>query len=169
MCLIVTGHDDCTANAEHQWQRQRWRHIWVAYGPPHGRYAWFVMLAMFGTSATDCGWLLFCSCNFGVHLLSHICISQAMHHLFWCGFLHLTWVGPVLGDLNPTLQPLRVGVAALIITHPLTWIHSLGRLNIQTPCGRLLRSYVKTILLSPYRPESFDGLVKKNMPGKLFF
>ena len=53
-CLIVTGRDGHTADAEHQ--RQRRRHKCIAYGPPHGWYAWFDMPAMFGaSSATDRG------------------------------------------------------------------------------------------------------------------
>ncbi len=48
---MFVGCDGRTANAEHQ--RQQQRHIYVVYDPPHGQYAWFAMLAMFGALAAD--------------------------------------------------------------------------------------------------------------------
>ena len=61
---MFIGHDGRTANAEHQQQRQ-W-HIYVAYDPPHGRYARFAMLAVFGALAAEVRALLISSGNFGV-------------------------------------------------------------------------------------------------------
>ncbi len=49
--FMFVGRDGRTADAEHQ--RQRRRAIYVVYGPSHGRYAWFVMLAVFGASAAE--------------------------------------------------------------------------------------------------------------------
>ncbi len=60
---MFVGRDGRTADAEHQ--RQQWRHIYVVYGLPHGRYAWFAMLAMFGASAAEVRALLISSHNFG--------------------------------------------------------------------------------------------------------
>ncbi len=59
LCLIVAGRDGCAANEEHQ--RRRGWHICFAHGlahghgPPHGRYVWFAMPAIFGATATDHG------------------------------------------------------------------------------------------------------------------
>ena len=50
-CLRFVGRDGGTANAEHQ-QQQQW-HIYIAYGPPHGRYARFAMPAMGGALAAE--------------------------------------------------------------------------------------------------------------------
>ncbi len=48
---MFVGPDGRTADAEHQGQRQR--HIYLVYGPPHGRYARFAMLAMFGALTAE--------------------------------------------------------------------------------------------------------------------
>ena len=48
---MFIGRDGHTANAEHQ--RQQRRHIYVVYDPPHGRYAWFAMLAVFRAWAAE--------------------------------------------------------------------------------------------------------------------
>ncbi len=50
-CLMFVGRDGRTADAEHQQQR-RW-HTYIVYGPPHGQYARFAMLAMFGALAAE--------------------------------------------------------------------------------------------------------------------
>ncbi len=63
LCLMFVGHDDRTADALHQ--RQRRRHIYVVYGPTHGRYARFAMLAMFEASTAEVRALLISSHNFG--------------------------------------------------------------------------------------------------------
>jgi hypothetical protein len=49
--LMFAGRDSHTANAEHL--RQQRQHIYVVHGPPHGRYAWFAMPAMFGALAAE--------------------------------------------------------------------------------------------------------------------
>ncbi len=113
------------------------------YGPPHGLYAWFAMPAMFGASATDRGWLLFrTSCVFGVRLPSHNMHLRHMPCLFWCGFLHLTWVGTVLGELNLALHPQRVGVGnPNYKLYPLTnheFVRSLGLVMVREVSSRLL-------------------------------
>jgi hypothetical protein len=87
---MFVGHDGCTANAEHQ--RQQRRHIYIVYCPPHGWYARFAMLAMFGASAAEVWALLIRSDNFG-GLGSATFASQALPHLLIQGFLHFTWVG----------------------------------------------------------------------------
>jgi hypothetical protein len=61
---MFVGPDGCTANAEHL--RQQWRHIYVVYGPPHGQYARFAMLAMFGALVAEVWALLISSDVFGV-------------------------------------------------------------------------------------------------------
>ena len=91
---MFVGRDGCTADAEHQ--QQRWRPIYVVYGPPHGRYARFAMLAMFGASAAEVRALLISSHNFG-GFGSVTFASQALPHLLIPGFLHFTWVGTGLG------------------------------------------------------------------------
>jgi hypothetical protein len=48
---MFIGRDGRTTDAEHQ--RQRRRYIYVVYGSPHGQYARFAMLAMFGVSAAE--------------------------------------------------------------------------------------------------------------------
>ncbi len=60
-CLMFVGQDGRTADAEHQ--RQQRRHIYIVYGPPHGRYARFTMPAMFGASAAEVQALLISSHN----------------------------------------------------------------------------------------------------------
>jgi hypothetical protein len=82
--MFVDG-DGPTANAEHQ--RQRRRHICVVYGPPHGWYARFAMLAMFGVSAAEVRALLISSHDFG-GFGSVTFASQALPHLLIPGFLH---------------------------------------------------------------------------------
>ena len=87
LCLMFVGRDGCTANAEHQ--RQLRRHLYVAYGPPHGRYAWFAMPDMFGASAAEVRALLISSEDFR-GFESALFASQALPHLLIPGFLHFT-------------------------------------------------------------------------------
>ena len=61
-CLMLVGRDGCTVDVEHQ-RQQRW-HIYVVYGPPHGRYARFAMLVMFRVSAAVVRSLFISSHNF---------------------------------------------------------------------------------------------------------
>ena len=61
--LMFAGLDSHTPNAEHQ--RQQWRNIYIVYGPPHDRYAWFAMPAMFGALAAEVWWLLISSRDSG--------------------------------------------------------------------------------------------------------
>ncbi len=97
-CLMFAGRDDRTANAEHQ--RQQWRHIYIVYGPPHGRYARFA-LAMFRASAAEVRAIIISSDNFGV-FGSVTFASQALPHLLIGEFLHFTWVGTGLwGTISP--------------------------------------------------------------------
>jgi hypothetical protein len=84
---MFIGHDGRTADAEHQ--RQRQRPIYVVYGPPHGWYARFAMLAMFGASAAEVRALLISSHDFGV-FGSVTFESQALPHLLIPGLLHFT-------------------------------------------------------------------------------
>jgi hypothetical protein len=77
-CLMFAGCDGCTADAEHQ-QQQRW-HIYVVYGPPHGRYARFAMLAVCGALAAEVRALLISSHDFG-GFGSVTFESQAVPHL----------------------------------------------------------------------------------------
>jgi hypothetical protein len=72
-CPMFVGRDGRTANAEHQ--RQRQRHIYVVYDPPHGRYARFAMLAMFGASTAEVRALLIHSRNFWGFSHVQVCIS----------------------------------------------------------------------------------------------
>ena len=100
LCLKFVGRDGRTANAEHQrpWQQ----HIYVVYGPPHGRYARFAMLAMFGASATEVRALLISCHNFG-GFGSVTFASQAIPHL-----LTLSRLGCPLGVLYSTLLVIYV-------------------------------------------------------------
>jgi hypothetical protein len=50
-CRMLAGRDSRTAAAEHQ--RQQRQHIYVVYGTPHGQYARFAILAMFGALAAE--------------------------------------------------------------------------------------------------------------------
>ena len=86
-CLMFVGRDGRTADAEHQ--RQQRRHIYVVYGPTHGRYARFAMLAMFGASAAEVPALLISSHDFG-GFGSVTFESQALPHLLLPGFLRFT-------------------------------------------------------------------------------
>ena len=95
-CPMFVDSDGHTADAEHQ--RQQWRHIYVVYGPPCGRYARFAMPAMLGASATEVRWLLISSSKFWV-LWTVTFISLAIPHLLIPGFLRLTWVGNGLGHI----------------------------------------------------------------------
>ena len=74
---MFIGRHGRTADAEHQ--RQRRRHMYVVYGPPHGRYARFPMLAMFGASAAEVRALLSSSDDFG-GFGSVTFASQALRH-----------------------------------------------------------------------------------------
>ncbi len=80
--LFIAGHDGHKADAEHQ-QRQL-RHIYVVYGPPHDRYAWYAMPAMFGASAAEVRSLPISSHDSGGPG------DGTLPHLFLPGFLHLT-------------------------------------------------------------------------------
>ncbi len=84
---MFVGRDSRTANAEHQ--RQQRRHIYIVYGPPHGWYAQFAMLAMFRASAAEVRALLIISDDFG-GLGSVTFASQALSHHLIPGFLHFT-------------------------------------------------------------------------------
>jgi hypothetical protein len=86
-CLMFVGRDGRTADAEHQ--RQRRRHIYVVYAPPHGRYARFAMSAMFGASAAEVRALLISSDDLG-GFGSVTFASQALPHLLIPGFLRFT-------------------------------------------------------------------------------
>ena len=48
---MFAGHDGRTADAEHQRQQRRHKH--VVYGPSRDRYARFAMPAMLGASAAE--------------------------------------------------------------------------------------------------------------------
>ena len=82
---MFVGRDGRTADAEHQ-RQQRWP-IYVVYGPSHGWYARFAMLAMFGASAAEVRALLISSHNVG-GFGSVTIESQALPHLF-IGFFAL--------------------------------------------------------------------------------
>jgi hypothetical protein len=84
---MFVGHDGRTADAEHQ--RQRRRHIYVVYGPPHDRYARFTILAMLGASAAEVRALLISSHDFG-GFGSVTFESQALPHRLIPGFLLFT-------------------------------------------------------------------------------
>ena len=96
---MFVGPDGRTANAEHQGQRQQ--QIYLVYGPPHGRYARFAMLAMFGASTAEVRALLIHSRDLWV-FLTYRSVSLAIPHLFIPGFLHFIWVGNGLGPLIHT-------------------------------------------------------------------
>jgi hypothetical protein len=87
-CLMFVGRDGRTADAEHQ--RQQRRHIYVVYGPTHGRYARFAMLAMFGASAAEVPALLLISSHDFGGFGSVTFESQALPHLLIPGFLWFT-------------------------------------------------------------------------------
>ncbi len=70
---MFVGRDGRTADAEHQ--RQRQRHIYVVYGPPHGQYARFAMLAMFGAWTDEVQALLIHSRDFWFFSHIQVCIS----------------------------------------------------------------------------------------------
>jgi hypothetical protein len=79
--------DGLTANADCQ-RQQRW-HIYVVYGPPHGRYVWFAMPAMFEASAAEVRALLISSDDFrGFGSVPFA--SQTLPHLLIPGFLQFT-------------------------------------------------------------------------------
>ena len=84
---MFVGRGGHTADAEHQRQR-RWP-IYVVYAPPHGRYARFAILAMFGASAAEVRALSFSSLDFGV-FGSVTFTSQALPQLVIPGFLYFT-------------------------------------------------------------------------------
>ncbi len=86
-CLMFVGRDGRTADAEYQ--RQQQRHIYVVYGPTHGRYAWFAMLAMFEASTGEFRALLISSHDFG-GFGSVTFESQALPHLLIPRFLRFT-------------------------------------------------------------------------------
>jgi hypothetical protein len=58
------------------------RCLYVVYGPPHNRYAWFAMLAVFRASAAEVWALLISSDNFG-GFESVTFTSQAIYPIFW--------------------------------------------------------------------------------------
>jgi len=86
-CLMFVGRDGRTTDAEHQ--RQRRRHIYVVYGPTHGRYARFAMLAMVEASTAEVRALLISSHDFG-GFGTVTFESQALPHLLIPGFLSFT-------------------------------------------------------------------------------
>ena len=86
---MFVGRDGRTADAEHQRQQRRHIYVYVVYGPPHGWYARFAMLAMFGVSAAEVQALLISSHDFG-GFGSVTFESQALPHLLIPGILHLT-------------------------------------------------------------------------------
>ena len=90
LCLMFVHRDGHTADADNQ--RQRRRHIYVAYGPPHGQYALIAMPAMpaiFGALAAEVQALLISSDNVGV-LGSVTFASQALPYLLIPRFLQFT-------------------------------------------------------------------------------
>ena len=85
--MVFAGRDGRTADAEHQ--RQQRRHIYAVYGPPHGWYARFVMLTMWGASAAEVRGLLISSSDF-CFFLTCTFLSLAIPHLLIPEFLHAT-------------------------------------------------------------------------------
>jgi hypothetical protein len=86
---MFIGRDGPTADAEHQQQQQR--HIYVVYGPTHGRYARFAMLAMFGASAAEARALLISISSHDFGGFGSVTFeSQALPHLLIPGFLRFT-------------------------------------------------------------------------------
>ncbi len=138
---MFVGCDGGTTNVEHQ--RQQWWHIYVVYGPPHGRYAWFAMLAMFGASAAEV-WALLISTHSHGGFGSVMFTSQALPHFLIPGILHFTWVGTGLG------HHLLTGSAwwkcrehPQLFTTVLLPIFSLPhRISIRNECNRKWRSSV---------------------------
>jgi hypothetical protein len=91
-CLMITGCDGCTADAEHQRQRQQLWHIYFMYVVPQAQCAWFaIMSAMFRASVAGVWWLIIISNNLGV-VWAGTFESQALPHLFLPGFLNWIWV-----------------------------------------------------------------------------
>jgi hypothetical protein len=98
---MFIGRDGRTADAEHQ-QQQR-QHIYILYGPPHGQYARFAMLAMFGASTAEVQALLIHSCNFGGFSHVEVCISGNTPS-FYTGIFAFYLSGKWAGDPNSYLE-----------------------------------------------------------------
>jgi hypothetical protein len=125
---MFVSRDGRTANAEHQ--RQQRRHIYVVYGPPHGRYARFAMLAMSGASPAEVRALL-------IHI-----------HDFW-GFSHVQVC--ISGD-TPSFYP---GIFALYVCGNT----SGASLLTQEECGKVLGRSLNTPYICDYEFIVWGGRI----------
>ena len=127
---MFVGRVGCTAGAEHQ--RQWWRHIYVVYGPPHGWYAWFAMLAMFGAPAAEVWALLFSSNDFNPFL-------PTCHKTFW-----------QKKEIFPPTPSYKTPIITYIFQ---TTLSSLSRTSTFSP---------QTLGLIPYLPTMSDGIKQEH-------